>query len=116
MNEEPALDELATAESRACKGRPHAELIAEIMDSRIPKNEREHAACAEIERQRGECLVLADIIRDCDAVLATIEPENDDEAERLSDLRRQIAYALAPYSKPSEAQQFGGDLWGGAIP
>ena len=99
MNEEPALDELATAESRACKGRPHAELIAEIMDSRILKNEREHAACREIERQRGECLVLADILRDCDAVLATIEPENDTEAERLSDLRRAIVYALDPYKR-----------------
>lgn len=99
MNEKPVLDKLATAESRACKSRPHAELIAEIMDSRIPKNEREHAACREIERQRGESLVLADIIRDCDAVLATIEPENDDEAERLADLRRAIVYALDPYKR-----------------
>jgi hypothetical protein len=31
---------------------PHAELIAELMNPNIPKNEREHAAVREIERLR----------------------------------------------------------------
>jgi hypothetical protein len=34
--------------------RPHDELICELLDSRIPKNEREHAAAREIERLRAE--------------------------------------------------------------
>lgn len=37
---------------QACQATPHAALIAQIMDSRVPKNEREHAACREIERLR----------------------------------------------------------------
>lgn len=32
--------------------RPHNELIRELLDSRIPKSEREHAAAREIERLR----------------------------------------------------------------
>jgi hypothetical protein len=39
-----------------CKqARPHSELIAEMLDSRIPKTEREHAAAREIERLRSLC-------------------------------------------------------------
>lgn len=41
----------AGAEKQA---RPHGELIRELLDSRIPKNEREHAAAREIERLRAE--------------------------------------------------------------
>ena len=33
---------------------PHHELIAQILDSRVPKNEREHAAAEEIERLTAE--------------------------------------------------------------
>ena len=33
---------------------PHNELIAQLLDSRLPKNEREHAAAREIERLRRE--------------------------------------------------------------
>ena len=32
---------------------PHADLIKQIMNSRVPKNEREWAAAREIERLRG---------------------------------------------------------------
>jgi hypothetical protein len=49
----------AGAEKQA---RPHGELIRELLDSRIPKNEREHAAAREIERLRGaleECHALS---------------------------------------------------------
>ena len=34
------------------QARPHDELIRELLDSRIPKSEREHAAAREIERLR----------------------------------------------------------------
>jgi len=33
---------------------PHSDLIAQILDPRIPKNEREHAAAREIERLRAD--------------------------------------------------------------
>ena len=37
------------------QARQHDELIAELLDSRVPKTEREHAATREIERLRGLC-------------------------------------------------------------
>ena len=36
------------------QARPHDELIRELLDPRIPKSEREHAAAREIERLRKE--------------------------------------------------------------
>ena len=33
---------------------PHNELIAQLLDSRVPKSEREHAAAREIERLRAQ--------------------------------------------------------------
>jgi hypothetical protein len=41
---------------------PHAELIQQIMDSRVPKNEREWAAGREIEHLRAEVASLERII------------------------------------------------------
>jgi hypothetical protein len=38
----------------AKQARPHCELIAELLDSRQPKTEREHAAEREIERLRHD--------------------------------------------------------------
>lgn len=38
----------------AKQARPHNELIAELLDSRQPKTEREHAAVREIKRLRAE--------------------------------------------------------------
>lgn len=37
------------------QARQHDELIAELLDSRAPKTEREHAAAREIERLRSLC-------------------------------------------------------------
>jgi hypothetical protein len=37
---------------KAMKATPHKQLIDELMDCRIPKTEREHAAAREIERLR----------------------------------------------------------------
>ena len=49
--------------------------------------------------QKGERAVLAGLLRDCDAVLATIDADDGDEAEKLSDLRMALAYALDPYKR-----------------
>ena len=60
-----------------------------------------------IEELRGENAVLAGLLRDCDAVLATIEADDGDEAEKVSDLRMALAYALDPYKRghiPSRVQ------------
>ena len=47
----------------------------------------------------GEHAVLAGLLRDCDAVLATIEADDGDEAEKVRDLRMALAYALDPYKR-----------------
>lgn len=49
----------------------------------------------EQERKRltGEAAVMRSLLRECDAVLCTIEPENDDEAQDLARLRQQIRMA-----------------------
>lgn len=53
--------------------------------------------CKKVEQQRGECLMLADVLRDAYEVVKTIEGEDSDECEKLSDLRMSIEYALAAY-------------------
>lgn len=47
------------------------------------------------ERRRltGEAAVLRSLLRECDAVLSTVEPENDDEADSLAVMRQQIRMA-----------------------
>lgn len=45
-------------------------------------------------RLRGEMKVLGRLLFEADDVLATVEPENDDEADRLRSLRRNIEAAL----------------------
>ena len=47
-----------------------------------------------IEQLRGENAVLVSLLRDCDAVLATIVPDDSDEADRLGDLREAVAAAV----------------------
>lgn len=49
-------DRQATEESRARQATPHATLIEQLMNSCVPKTEREHAAVREIERMMGEVL------------------------------------------------------------
>ncbi len=44
---------------QAKQATPHGVLIEQIMDCRVPKNEREHAAAREIERLR-KCIAEAD--------------------------------------------------------
>lgn len=52
-----------------------------------------------LTQQKGETAVLAGLLRDCDAVLATIEADDSDEAEKVSALRMALAYALDPYKR-----------------
>lgn len=47
----------------------------------------------------GENAVLTGLLRDCDAVLATIEADDGDEAEGVRELRTALAYALDPYKR-----------------
>lgn len=49
----------------------------------------------EQERKRltGEASVLRSLLRECDAVLAIVEPYTDDEAKDLARLRQQIGWA-----------------------
>jgi hypothetical protein len=42
-----------TDQPEAKQATPHSQLISELMDSRVPKTEREHAAAREIERLRA---------------------------------------------------------------
>ena len=54
----------------------------------------------ENERQlKGECRLLADVLRDAFEVIKTIEGDDTDEREKLSDLRMSIEYALAAYDE-----------------
>ena len=61
-------------------------------------------AAAEIERShqreammKGECLLLADVLRDAFEVIKTIEGEDTDESDGLTSLCLSIAHALALY-------------------
>ena len=45
---------MSDSNEAAKQATPHALLLAELLDSRIPKSEREHAAKREIERLRAE--------------------------------------------------------------
>lgn len=63
-------------------------------------------AAAEIERSNererqlyGECLLLADVLRDAFEVVKTIEGEDSDECDKLQGLRMSIEYALAAYDE-----------------
>jgi len=49
---------------------------------------------SELTRLQGEAAVLRSLLRECDAVLAIVETENDDEAEHLARLRQQIGWAI----------------------
>ena len=54
-------------------------------------------AAAEIENLKGECLLLADVLRDAFEVIKTIEGEDTDESDKLTELCLSIAHALALY-------------------
>lgn len=45
----------------------------------------------------GECLLLADVLRDAFEVIKTVEGEEQDECDKLTELCLSIAHALALY-------------------
>lgn len=49
-----SFDYMDICEQQVMQARPHSELLAEILDCRVAKNEREYAACREIERLRHD--------------------------------------------------------------
>jgi hypothetical protein len=49
-------------EPTAYQSTPHSDLISELMDSRVPKNEREWAAAREIDELRAENKILASLL------------------------------------------------------
>ena len=57
------------------------------------------AAAEEITRLRGEMKVLCQLLLEADDVIHTIEPENDDEHERLSTLKQRIHDALLSFQQ-----------------
>ena len=50
--------------NEAKQATPRQQLLDEILDSRIPKNEREHVACREIERLRALCRQMGEALED----------------------------------------------------
>ena len=61
----------------AKQARPHCELIAELLDSRQPKTEREHAAVREIERLRHDIerhiAIASEHATECERLRAELE-------------------------------------------
>lgn len=57
------------------------------------------AAVQEARNLKGECLMLADVLRDAYEVIKTVEGEDSDECDKLQDLRISIEYALAFYDE-----------------
>lgn len=63
-----------SASDGACQATPREELLRQLLDSRIPKNEREWCAAREIERLRGEvaqleknCTQIYDVMKKVEA-------------------------------------------------
>ena len=92
---------LAGAQERIAELEAEAREQARLLGISGSVEARLLARVAELGRdaraRQSEQATLAGILRDCDAVLSTIEPENTDEADSLGDLRRAIAYATCPY-------------------
>lgn len=85
---------------------PHSDLIAQLLDSRIPKSEREHAAAKEITALLAERDALAqdaarlraklDISRELLRGIAGVRDCRDlDAFEAAEETRRQIDAAMA---------------------
>lgn len=86
---------MATEQSDVARTFAFADAKADILESHR-ENERLRDLLADL---KGENAVLAGLLRDCDAVLATIEADDGDEAQKLGDLRMALAYAIDPYKR-----------------
>ena len=79
---------------------PHECLIGQIMDSNIPKNEREWACAREIGRLRHEVKIREQICADATLYARRLQ-EADDEIERLRELLRETHLALSFMPDPT---------------
>lgn len=70
-------------EAEAMQATPHIELIAQIMSSVAPKNEREWAASREIERLRAELDTERMRLAACGVVAMADTPESAAEARNM---------------------------------
>ena len=59
----------------------------------------------EIDQLKGECLLLADVLRDAFEVIKTIEGEDTDESDGLTSLCLSIAHALALYDDQRDTRK-----------
>jgi hypothetical protein len=84
---------LAQVRDRAMAEPHHPQKLVNVRLDYLDAVLKHYAAMA------GEHAVLAGLLRDCDAVLATIEADDGDEAEKMRDLRMALAYALDPYKR-----------------
>lgn len=72
-----------------------AQRLRRMMPQQVTSEDLDDLATA-IERLQGENRTLAGILRDCDGVLETIEPDDSEEGHNLRDLRMAIDFALDP--------------------
>ena len=58
----------------ACEATPHKQLIEEILNPNIPKNEREHAACREIQNLQAKIIdqqaLIEHLVHGCHSALS----------------------------------------------
>ncbi len=83
----------------AKQARPHCELIAELLDSRQPKTEREHAAVREIERLRHDIERHIAIASEYATERDRLRAELADLQDGYSRLSRDFALAIESDSK-----------------
>lgn len=75
------------------QARPHDELIAELLDSRIAKTEREHAAAREIEHLRLDKKRL-DWLADVETTTGNVQLPRDCVERNIHDMRAAIDDAM----------------------
>ncbi|MBA3588319.1 hypothetical protein [Methylibium sp.] len=92
-------DHLAALASLTQRCEAAERLLDEAQTHAYTEGRRDEREERDEQELRGENAVLAGLLRDCDAVMETIEPDDSEEGEKLSDLRMALAYALDPYKR-----------------
>ena len=108
----------------AKQARPHCELIAELLDSRQPKTEREHAAVREIERLRHDIerhiAIASEYATECErlraelAALVNLRAEADsawDSATYNAERARKAEAELAACREDAERYRWLREHW-----
>lgn len=81
------------SDHEAKQATPHATLLAELLDSRIPKSEREHAAAREVERLTAALRHEADCVEAANAEIERLTAEREEARAEREELRQQLAQA-----------------------